>query len=166
MGRASTKEDKSIYQTTRESLSLTRDKASELLEFISADRIEKIENGKVNIQPEDVLAMSKCYKSALLCNHYCSHECPIGQQYIPELKFKDLATIAVETLNGLNHINKEKDRLLEIVEDGRVNPDEAQDFFAIKKTLDKIALSVATLQLWVNQSIAEGQLTDDLSDNN
>ena len=43
MGRKSIKENKNYYQEIRESLNLTRDKASELLEFISADRIEKIE---------------------------------------------------------------------------------------------------------------------------
>lgn len=43
MGRKSTKENKTIYQTSREALGLTRDQASEKLQFISADRIEKIE---------------------------------------------------------------------------------------------------------------------------
>ena len=42
MARASTKENKSPYQTTRESLKLTRETASELLEAMSPERIEKI----------------------------------------------------------------------------------------------------------------------------
>ena len=41
MGRASTKENKNIYQITRESLDLSREKASELLEKIPPERIEK-----------------------------------------------------------------------------------------------------------------------------
>ena len=44
MARASTKENKNIYHLTRESLKLTRDAASELLESIPPERIEKIEN--------------------------------------------------------------------------------------------------------------------------
>ena len=44
MGRISTKKDKTVYQQSRESLGLSRDKASELLEGISSDRIERIEN--------------------------------------------------------------------------------------------------------------------------
>ena len=43
MGKKSTKENKNIYQTSREEAGLTREKASELMEFVSADRIEKIE---------------------------------------------------------------------------------------------------------------------------
>lgn len=44
MARASTKENKNIYHKTRESLQLTREAAAELLESISPERIEKIEN--------------------------------------------------------------------------------------------------------------------------
>jgi transcriptional regulator with XRE-family HTH domain len=158
MGRKSNKEDKSIFQEYREKLDLTREKASELIGFISPAKLEKIENGKVSVQPEDVIAMAQCYKAPELCNYYCSQECPIGQQYVPEIKVKDLAQIAIETLNSLNRMNKEKDRLLEIVEDGQVTPDEYKDFFEIKKTLEKIALSVDTLQLWVDKSIADGHM--------
>ena len=46
MGRRSTKENKNIYQLSREETSLTREAAAEALGFISADRIEKIENEK------------------------------------------------------------------------------------------------------------------------
>lgn len=158
MGRKSNKEDKSVYQEYREKMDLTREKASELIGFISPAKIEKIENGKVAVQPEDVIALAECYKTPELCNYYCSQECPIGQQYVPEIKVKDLAQIAIETLNSLNKMNKEKDRLLEIVEDGQVTPDEYKDFFEIKKTLEKISLSVDTLQLWVDKSIADGHM--------
>ncbi len=158
MGRASTKENKSIYQTTREELKLTREKASDIIGFMSAERIEKIENAKVNVQPEDVMALAQCYKAPKLCNYYCSNECPIGRKYVPEVQAKDLAQIAIETLNSLNKINREKDRLLEIIEDGQVSDDELSDFVSIKKTLDKISLSVDTLQLWVDQAIADGNL--------
>ncbi len=158
MGRKSSKSDKSIYQEYREKLDLTREKASEQIGYISAAKLEKIENGKVSVLPEDVIAMAECYKAPELCNYYCSQECPIGQQYVPEVEVKELSQIAIETLNSLNRMNKAKDRLLEIVEDGKVTPDEYKDFYEIKKTLEKISLSVDTLQLWVDKSIADGKL--------
>ena len=52
MARASTKENKSMYQTTRESLKLTREAASELLETLSPERIEKIENERSLPHPD------------------------------------------------------------------------------------------------------------------
>ena len=72
---------------------------------------------------------------------------------------KELAQIAVETLNALNKLSRSRDRLLEIVEDGEVQADEYADFAEIKATLDRIALSVSNLQLWVDEQIASGKLT-------
>ncbi|MBQ7506694.1 MAG: hypothetical protein IJT05_05130 [Lachnospiraceae bacterium] len=40
MGKRSARENKNIYQLSREEAGLTREKAASALEFISADRIE------------------------------------------------------------------------------------------------------------------------------
>lgn len=85
MARASTKENKNIYHTTRESLQLTRETASDLLGVISPERIEKIENERSLPHPDEVLIMAEKYKQPNLCNYYCANECPIGQQYVPEI---------------------------------------------------------------------------------
>ena len=158
MGRKSTKANKSIYQLTRESLDLTREKAGELIPGFSPERIEKIENGRIQVQPDDVMLMAEYYREPSLCNYYCANECPIGQVHALRTESKELGQIAVETLNALNKMSRSKERLLEIVEDGEVQPDEYEDFAEIKQILDKIALSVSNLQLWVNEQIAEGRL--------
>ena len=98
MGRKSVKENKTVYQIAREDLGLTREAASDVLGYISADRIEKIENEKTLARPEEVVTMSQCYKKPELCNYYCSHECPIGIGTVPELKIKDLSQITLEVL--------------------------------------------------------------------
>ena len=85
MARVSTKENKNIYHKTREALHLTRESASELLEFIAPERIERIENERCFPHPEEVLMMAKQYKQPDLCNYYCANQCPIGQQYVPEV---------------------------------------------------------------------------------
>ena len=156
MGRKSTKENKSVWQTTREDLGLTREKAGELIPGFSPERIEKIENGRTQIQPEDVMLMAEYYKTPSLRNYYCVNECPIGQVHALRTESKELAQIAVETLNSLNKLSRSRDRLLEIVEDGEVQADEYADFAEIKSTLDRIALSVSNLQLWVDEQIAAG----------
>lgn len=160
MGRKSTKENKSVYQTVREELGLTREKAGELIPGFSPERIEKIENDRIQVRPEDVRLMAEYYKAPALCNYYCSNECPIGKGRTPQLESKELVQIVVEIINGMNRLNKEKDRLLEISEDGRVRPDEAEDFAAIKEILDKIQISVSTLQLWIDEKIAAGELRE------
>ena len=158
MGRKSTKENKNIYQVSREDAGLTREAAAELLEFVSSDRIEKIENEKSFPHPDEILAMSECYKTPSLCNYYCSHECPIGQEYVPEVKIKDLAQITLEMLASLNSIEKEKNRLIEITVDGKITPDEMTDFRKIQEQLSDISMAIDSLQLWIQKSIADGKI--------
>ena len=158
MGRASTKENKSIYQITREELKLTREKASEMTGFMSAEHIEKIENGKISIQPDDVMALSECYKAPKLCNYYCSNECEIGRQYVPEIQIKDLAQIVLEMLASLNSIEKRRERMIEITADGKIEKDEVEDFVRIQEDLERISVTVETLQLWAEQKVAAGEI--------
>ena len=156
MARVSTKENKNIYQTTRENLKLTREAASELLETMSPERIEKIENERAMPHPDEVLLMSDKYKQPTLCNYYCANQCPIGQQYVPEVKIKDLSQIVLETLASLNSMQKKKERLIEITVDGQISQDELADFVYIQDELEKISIAVETLQLWCEQMLDTG----------
>ena len=114
MGRASIKENKNRYQLAREELGLSREKASDLLEIIPPERIEKIENERSYPHPDEVLVMSQKYKKPSLCNYYCSHECPIGKEYVPEVQIKELSAIVIEMLASLNSVNKMKSKTLSI----------------------------------------------------
>lgn len=158
MGKKSTKENKNIYQISRENMGYTREKASEELRHISADRIEKIESEKSLPHPDEILTMSECYKTPTLCNYYCSHECPIGQQYVPEVPVKDLSKIILEMLASLNSLNKKKDRLIEITSDGVIHDDEIYDFVVIQNELEKISIAVEALQFWVETTIVNNEL--------
>ena len=158
MGRKSTKENKNIYQISRENLGLSRDAAAEVLGFVSADRIEKIENERTVPHPEEVLAMADGYKNPSLCNYFCSKECPIGREYVPEVKAKDLSQITLEMLATLNKLTHEKDRLIEITVDGELTEDEIPDFLQIRSNLEKMALAIDSLNLWVDQTIASGKI--------
>ena len=158
MARVSTKENKNIYQKTRESLQLTREAASEVLESISPERIEKIENERSLPHPDEVLIMADKYKQPSLCNHYCANQCPIGQQYVPEIQVKDLSQIVLEMLASLNSMTKQKERLIEITVDGKITGDELEDFIHIQEELERLSIAVETLQLWSEQMIANGAI--------
>ena len=158
MARKSIKENKNIYQRTREALDLTREEASDLLVTMSPERIEKIENERTMPHPDEVLVMAQKYKQPSLCNYYCANQCPIGAQYVPEIKVKDLSQIVLEMLASLNSMQKEKDRLIEITVDGKVSGDELADFVAIQEQLEKISVAVETLQLWCERMLATGAI--------
>ncbi len=160
MGRKSTKENKNIYQISREEMNYTRDAAAEKLGFISSDRIEKIENERTLPHPEEVLAMADCYKNPFLCNYFCSHECPIGMEYVPEVKAKDLSQITLEMLATLNKLTHTKERLIDITVDGELTEDEIPDFLKIREELEKMSLAIDSLNLWVEQTIASGKIDE------
>lgn len=158
MPRASIKENKNIYFRKREELKLTRDQASELLETIPPEKIEKIENERCEPQPYEVLTMAKKYGSPELCNYYCANQCPIGQEYVPEVKVQDLSQIVLKMLSSLNSVQRSKDRLIDITADGVIDDTEIEDFIDIQEELEKISITVETLQLWSEEMLANGSI--------
>ncbi len=152
----------SIYKETRKKHNYTRDRvcdeASLLNKPIQPERLERIENGKFSITPEEVLLLAEIYGEPTICNYYCSNECPIGQKYVPEIKVKDLTQIVLEMLSSLNSMKKRQERLIEITVDGVIADDEIQDFVFIQKELEHISIAVETLQLWVEQMLADKKI--------
>ncbi len=146
-----------IYKEIRKKHELTReqvcDKALSSFAPLQSERLERIENGKFPITPHEVMLLSEIYGEPTLCNHYCSKECPIGEKYVPEIKIKDLTQIVLEMLSSLNTMKKNQERLIEITADGIIQDDEIRDFVYIQKGLEKISITVETLQLWVEQML-------------
>ena len=140
---------------------MTREEAIEAMGFVSDSRIEKFETGKSPVQPEEVLAMAKAYKKPSLCNYYCSHECPIGQEYVPEVKVKELSQIVLQMLATMNSLEKAKDRFIEITADGEISEDELADFAKIEQGVEQISMAADSLVLWVNNTIASGKIDEE-----
>ena len=151
-----------IYKETRKKHDLTRDdvcdKALLMDNPIQPERLERIENGKFPITPDEVMLLAEIYGEPTLCNRYCSQECPIGKKYVPEVKVKDLAQIVLEMLSSLNSMKKSQERLIEITADGVIEDDEIKDFVFIQKELEKMSIIVETLQLWVEQMLADKKI--------
>ena len=151
-----------VYKEIRKSHGLTRDevcdRASALDNPIQPERLERIENGKFPINPDEVLLLAEIYGEPTLCNHYCSKECPIGEKYVPEIKVESLAQIVLEMLASLNSMKKRQERLIEITADGVIADDEIKDFVYIQKELERISVTVEALQLWVEQMIADKKI--------
>lgn len=108
------------------------------------------------VYPDEVLTMAEKYRQPNLCNYYCANQCPIGQQYVPEIQIKDLSQIVLEMLASLNSMHRQKERLIEITADGRISGDELADFIYIQEALERISITVETLQLWSEKMLATG----------
>ena len=156
MGRKSTKENKNIYQLSRENAGLTREVAQDYT-LLSADRIADIENNKLP-RPDEVVNMAYGYKNPFLCNHYCANECEIGRDSVAPLKKKSLSRISIEMLNTLNYLEAEKNRFMEFVEDEKITEDELDDFQDFQTRFEKMAAIIDSLQLWVKQYELDGEM--------
>lgn len=153
MGKKSVKENKNMYYVYREKMGYTREQASEKMQFISASRIEKIDNEKSLPHPEEVLEMSRCYNAPEMCNLYCANECPIGRETVTEVEVKDISKLTLEMIVSLNSLEKDKERLMEIAVDGKITEEELADFNAIRRKLSEIAAEIDSLELWTKKNV-------------
>ena len=162
MGRASTKDNKNIYQEAREKMiedgrPWSRERAVDEIatiedrrfNYLNEDRLVKIENETVKIQPEDVLGLSIAYNKPELRNYYCCHQCPIGERDAPKIAFKDnIHEMLVNMTVNLASVNDRKLRLMEILSDGKVDDSETSDLDMILEELEKISVTIESIQLW------------------
>lgn len=157
MGKVSVKENKNIYQLTREELGLSRLESANIVAeidngkygYLDENRLVKIEHESVKIQPDDIVALSRAYNKPELRNYYCCHQCPIGEIDAPEVIYKDnVHEILINMVVSLETINRDKTRLMEILADGTVDSDEISDFNRIQEELEKISMTVEAIQLW------------------
>ena len=156
MGKRSTKENKNVYQLSREACALSREAASEALVFVSPERIERIESGRSSPHPDEVLAMERCYRDPTLSNYYCTHECPIGMKYEPDATLRELPHAAVELLSSLAAMEGEKARLIDIAADARVSEDERAAFGEIREKLSRLETAIRSLRMWIEREDNSG----------
>ncbi|MBR3178316.1 MAG: helix-turn-helix domain-containing protein [Clostridia bacterium] len=158
MGKRSVKENKNIYQQSREAAGLSREAAESIMTFVSADRIERIESGRSAPHPDEVMQMEQGYKSPELSNYYCTHECPIGMKYVEQAELKELPQLTVELLSALHAMEEERDRLIDISVDGRVNSTERKQFNIILNKLTVLDRAIRGMRIWIEDAINTGKL--------
>ena len=158
MGKRSVKENKNIYQQSREAAGLSREAAESIMTFVSADRIERIESGRSAPHPDEVMQLEQGYKSPELSNYYCTHECPIGMKYVEQAELKELPQLTVELLSALHAMEEERDRLIDISVDGRVNSTERKQFNIILNKLTVLDRAIRGMRIWIEDAINTGKL--------
>ena len=157
MPRRSTRENKNVYQLSRERAQLTREAAAERMVFLTSARIEKIESERSAPHPEEVLAMAEAYGDPMLRNTYCTQECPIGKKYVPRAEEKSISQITLDMVVTLNDLMRDRDRLMEITVDGTISDEEQKDFRTIRENLNRMRSAIESLQLWVDGAVERAE---------
>ena len=161
MGRKSTKEDKNVYFQARTDAELTREGARERTS-ISESRIEKIELQNATPHPDEVLAMARAYGASSICNYYCSHDCRIGQEYVPEIRPRVLSQAVLEMLAALNDLEENKNRLIAITADGLIDESEVRDLVKIQSELSRVSMAIDSFNLWISEQVAAGVIDNSM----
>lgn len=158
MGKKATKAADSMYCQARyeacenNSDFESREKASEII-GIDRTRLARIELGKINPYPEEVLAMSEAYNCPELCNSYCAKECAIGKIMVNQVVIDDFDRLALKVLGSLKDIDDIRSSLISISEDGIIDETEWDEFNSILDSLDKISANAAALKIWAKKNI-------------
>lgn len=146
-----------IFKSLRKKKRLSREDVCDMVaesgSILDDTRLERIENGRFRIQPEEVLLLSEVYNEPTLCNHYCSNECPIGKRYVKPVEKTELEKIILSMIASLNAMEKKQERLIEITSDGKVDEHEVKDFIQIQEELQNISMTVEALQFWTEKEI-------------
>jgi hypothetical protein len=148
--------EKSPFRLRREELGYSREKAAELIDGMTVERLERIENGKLDVRPDEILVMSRTYRKPELANHYCSHLCAIGRSYVPEVVVDDLPRVTLRMVASIESLKKCKKRLVEIAADGIIDETEVADFLGLQEKLEELSVAIESLQLWTEQMVADG----------
>ncbi len=158
MGKKASKAVGNIYYNARCSAAemddkfSSRESASEIV-HIERTRLANIELGNIMPYPEEVKMMAEVYNMPELCNFYCAKECSIGRGNIQEVQMDGFDRLSLRVLGSLQDIDKLKDSLIEISEDGIVSIDEQEKFNDIIDALEKISNNANALRLWAKKNI-------------
>lgn len=126
---------------------------------VSVSSMANYERG-ITVPPLDlVLMMAEEYNAPQLKNLYCVNQCPLGkgQPISTELKTLEAVTVGIIAKLDREDVDDMKRELLEIAEDGKVSPEEEEEFCEISSALDKLAVAISELRLAKEKLLRKGQ---------
>lgn len=130
----------------------SKEGAAELL-GVSVSTLSDYELGITKtIPPDMVLKMSDLYNAPELRNYYCSEICPLGFD-APRVEISDLDRICVRALSSFRRLDKTKELLLDITEDGVVSEDEKPDMEKVVHDLEELEEITQNLKVWIRKNL-------------
>ena len=148
--------EENIYRKARKKAAkqkplLNNCESAQDLVYIERTKLLAIESNDKLPSPEDVVSMAKVYEAPELCNYFCTNQCPIGKDK-PTLIYSDLNEISVRLMSALHYLQKSSDTIYRVLEDGKINDGEQEDFMKIIETLKKLSYSADSLELWAKKN--------------
>lgn len=123
-------------------------------DYMSIDRgrLYRIESGAKKPYPEEIKMMAELYHAPELENHYCKTMCPLGYE-IPKAELANLDRITIKALSVFRKVEKTKELLLDITEDGKIDESELADLEKIINNLDELEQVAQSIKLWAKKNL-------------
>lgn len=129
----------------------SREGAADIMS-IDRGRLYRIEKGLINPYPEEVHLMADLYNAPELRNYYCTGMCPLGCE-MPKADVVDLDRITIQALSSFRRLDKTKEILLDITEDGIITEDEKPDMQKVLDDLEELETVAQNLRIWVKRNL-------------
>ena len=129
----------------------SREGAADIMS-IDRGRIYRIESGIANPYPEEIRLMADLYNAPELENYYCREICPLGSD-VPKAEISDLDRISIRALSSFRKLEKTKEMLLDITEDGVIDESEIPALENILENLDELEQVAQSLKIWVKKNL-------------
>ncbi len=155
MGKGPINENNNVYFKARKKAAAynerlySREGAAELL-GISVSTLADYELGNTKVVPVDkVILMADLYNSPELITGYCMRECPVHGFLPLATEEKSIQGIALRLLKGFNEneLERMKEDLIDITEDGIISNDEVPKLKVILEKLDKMAETISEMKI-------------------
>ena len=132
-----------------ETVYTNKDEETTQFNYLNYDKLIKLEREPEKSKPIDIIGLSIAYNKPELRNHYCCNDCEIGKIDAPVVEdASNIHKILVNMAVSLDSVNNQKLRLMQILEDGKVDDNEVNDLNKILDELEKISMTVEAIQLW------------------
>ena len=138
-----------IYYTARRFAGFTQERWAEAV-GVSVDSIRCYENGSVIPSDATVSAMCEISNHTALGYWHLRNKSPIAADALPEVEQLPLPQAVIQLIRAIADYNDMQGKLIEMVSDGKITPDEQLNWDGIVCRLDKI------IQSAIQVKIAEG----------
>ena len=151
-------EYRNIYKIARRAAGFTQEAAAERL-GISVESIRAYETGQ-RIPPNEIVEqMAICYNALPLAYQHLQETNVLLAKVLPKLEPRNLLEMAARIYLRMSRFMESHsvERLMEIAEDGRVDPSEREEFDAILSDIGEIVRSGLELEMFAGIRLAAGQ---------
>lgn len=136
---------RNIYQIARETSGLTQERAAELFN-ISVESLRSYETDK-RIPPDTiVLKMIEVYGTQFLAYQHLKTKTQVGEEFLPEVQQKDLATAVLSFLNECSDLENLKTLMIKISADNKINDWEKEEWNHVLEEISGIISAGITLR--------------------